>query len=55
MRFKEKAKIMDKEAMERALMRIAHEIIEKNKGTEKLAIIGIRNITEESFFTNEYF
>lgn len=43
MQFREKAKIMDKEAMERALMRIAHEIVEKNKGTEDLAIIGIRN------------
>ncbi|UCB56740.1 MAG: bifunctional pyr operon transcriptional regulator/uracil phosphoribosyltransferase PyrR [Candidatus Omnitrophota bacterium] len=43
MEFKEKAKIMDKEAMERALMRIAHEIIEKNKGIKDLALIGIRN------------
>ncbi len=43
MQFREKARIMDKEAMERALMRIAHEIVEKNKGTRELAIIGIRN------------
>lgn len=43
MQFREKARIMDKEAMERALMRIAHEIVEKNKGTGNLAIIGIRN------------
>lgn len=43
MQFKEKAKIMDKEAMKRALTRIAHEIVEKNKGTKDLAIIGIRN------------
>jgi len=28
-----KAKIMDKEAVARAIVRIAHEIIEKNKGT----------------------
>lgn len=34
---------MDKEAIERALLRIAHEIVEKNKGVEELAIIGIRN------------
>jgi len=34
---------MDKEAMERALRRIAHEIVEKTKGTKELAIIGIRN------------
>ncbi|MBU4140623.1 MAG: bifunctional pyr operon transcriptional regulator/uracil phosphoribosyltransferase PyrR [Candidatus Omnitrophica bacterium] len=43
MQFREKARIMDKEAMERALMRIAHEIVEKNKGTGELAIVGIRN------------
>ena len=43
MEFKEKAKIMDQEAMERALKRIAHEIVEKTKGTKELAIIGIRN------------
>jgi pyrimidine operon attenuation protein/uracil phosphoribosyltransferase len=43
MQFKEKAKIMDKKAMQRALMRIAHEIIERTKGTKDLAIIGIRN------------
>ena len=43
MEFKEKAKIMDQEAMERGLKRIAHEIVEKTKGTKELAIIGIRN------------
>ncbi len=40
---KEKAKILDKEALNRSLMRIAHEILEKNKGTENLCLIGIRN------------
>jgi pyrimidine operon attenuation protein/uracil phosphoribosyltransferase len=40
---KEKAKILDKEAVSRALMRIAHEILEKNKGTRDLCLIGIRN------------
>ena len=40
---KEKAKILDKEAVSSALVRIAHEIIEKNKGTQMLSIIGIRN------------
>lgn len=40
---KDKAKIWDKEAIERALMRIAHEILEKNKGTEQLCLVGIRN------------
>lgn len=32
---------MDKTAMERALARIAHEILERNKGTEDLLILGI--------------
>jgi pyrimidine operon attenuation protein/uracil phosphoribosyltransferase len=40
---KEKAKIMDKELINRSLMRIAHEILEKNKGTKELCLIGIRN------------
>jgi len=40
---KEKARILDKEAIDRSVMRIAHEIIEKNKGTADLCIIGIRN------------
>jgi len=40
---KEKVKILDKEAIAMALMRIAHEILEKNKGTDNLCIIGIRN------------
>lgn len=39
----EKAKILDKEAMSRALTRIAHEILEKNKGVGGLALVGIRN------------
>lgn len=38
----DKAQIMDKQALERAINRIAHEIIEKNKGTEKLALVGIQ-------------
>ena len=40
---KEKAKILDKEATDRAIMRIAHEIIEKNSNTDKLCLVGIRN------------
>lgn len=40
---KEKAKILDKEAINRALMRIAHEILEKNKGTQELCLVGVRN------------
>ena len=34
--------VMDKTEMHRALTRIAHEIVEKNKGTDDLAIVGIR-------------
>lgn len=33
---------MDEAAIERALIRIAHEILEKNKGTENLCLIGIQ-------------
>ncbi len=38
----EKAQIMDAETMKRSLARIAHEIIERNNGTEDLVFIGIR-------------
>lgn len=38
-----KAKILDKEAVGRSIMRIAHEVLEKNKGTSNLCLIGIRN------------
>ncbi len=37
-----KAKIMDEAAMNRALTRIAHEIVERNSGTDKVVLIGIR-------------
>lgn len=37
----DKALIMDEVALERALKRIAHEIIEKNKGAKSVALIGI--------------
>ncbi|MDD4899261.1 MAG: bifunctional pyr operon transcriptional regulator/uracil phosphoribosyltransferase PyrR [Candidatus Omnitrophica bacterium] len=40
---KEKAKILDKDTLSRSLMRIAHEILERNKGTKNLCLIGIRN------------
>ncbi len=39
---KDKAEIMDENAMARALTRISHEIIEKNKGVEELVLIGIQ-------------
>ena len=40
--FHEKAKVMDADAIRRALVRIAHEILEHSKGTESLALVGIR-------------
>ena len=40
---KVKAKLLDKDAISRALIRIAHEILEKNKGTDDLCLVGIRN------------
>ena len=40
---REKAKILDKDTIKRSLMRIAHEILEKNKGIKNLCIVGIRN------------
>ncbi len=40
---KEKAKVLDKEMLNRSILRIAHEILEKNKGTKNLCLIGIRN------------
>lgn len=40
---KEKAKLLDKDTLNRSLMRIAHEILEKNKGTKDLSLVGIRN------------
>jgi pyrimidine operon attenuation protein/uracil phosphoribosyltransferase len=37
-----KKELIDSSAMSRAITRIAHEILEKNKGTEDLVLIGIR-------------
>ncbi len=39
---REKTKVMDADAVRRALTRIAHEIIERHKGVADLALIGIR-------------
>lgn len=36
-----KAQIMDEQAVSRALTRIAHEIIERNEGASKIAMVGI--------------
>jgi pyrimidine operon attenuation protein/uracil phosphoribosyltransferase len=38
----EKAIVLDEQAIRRALTRVAHEIIEKNKGIENCVLIGIR-------------
>ena len=37
-----KAQIMDEAALNRALMRISHEITEKNRGVDGLVLVGIR-------------
>ena len=38
----QKAIVLDEQAIRRALTRIAHEIIEKNKGIDNLLLVGIR-------------
>lgn len=35
--------VLDKEQLQRALVRIAHEILEKNQGASDLAIVGIQS------------
>ena len=35
-------KLMDKSAIRRAIQRLTHEIIEKNKGVENICLVGIR-------------
>ena len=42
MQLRDKHKLMDEMDIKRALTRIAHEIIEKNKGTENVALVGIQ-------------
>lgn len=37
-----KAQLLDEPAIKRALTRISHEIIEKNKGVENICIVGIK-------------
>ncbi|MBI2217495.1 MAG: bifunctional pyr operon transcriptional regulator/uracil phosphoribosyltransferase PyrR [Candidatus Rokubacteria bacterium] len=41
-RRREKAQVLDEAALDRALTRIAHEILEKNSGASNLAFVGIR-------------
>ncbi|GBD29170.1 Bifunctional protein PyrR [bacterium HR32] len=42
MTMRPKAKVMDAQAIARAVVRIAHEILERNRGTANLAVVGIR-------------
>jgi pyrimidine operon attenuation protein/uracil phosphoribosyltransferase len=37
-----KSKIIDEKSLERTLTRLAHEIIERNKGVESVAMVGIK-------------
>ncbi len=39
---REKARVMDADAVRRALVRMAHEILERNKNAEHLAFVGVR-------------
>jgi pyrimidine operon attenuation protein/uracil phosphoribosyltransferase len=39
---REKAQVLDEAALDRALTRIAHEILEKNDGAKDLAFVGLR-------------
>lgn len=39
---KDKRQLMDDEGIRRAITRIAHEILEKNKGAENIILVGIR-------------
>jgi pyrimidine operon attenuation protein/uracil phosphoribosyltransferase len=43
MNLKEKSRILDKEGIEKSIARIAHEIVEKVKSLDKIAVIGIKN------------
>ncbi|HHY12602.1 MAG TPA: bifunctional pyr operon transcriptional regulator/uracil phosphoribosyltransferase PyrR [Firmicutes bacterium] len=38
----DKAEIMDNDGIRRVLVRIAHEIVEKNKGLDNVVLVGIR-------------
>jgi len=39
---KEKAEIIDADGLRRIIIRIAHEIVERNKNVEDLVLVGIR-------------
>ncbi|MFC1726289.1 bifunctional pyr operon transcriptional regulator/uracil phosphoribosyltransferase PyrR [candidate division KSB1 bacterium] len=42
MKIKEKAKVMDEKDLERTLIRLSHEIIEKNRGAGNLGFVGMQ-------------
>ena len=42
MTYREKAQVLDEAALDRALTRIAHEIVEQAGGVEHLALVGIK-------------
>ena len=42
MTVRDKAQVLDEQGIDRALTRIAHEILEKTQGTEELTLVGIR-------------
>ena len=39
----ESRQVMEAQAIQRALVRIAHEVVERNKGVDGLALIGVRS------------
>src|SRR5213080_5406593 len=41
-RHREKAQVLDEAALDRALTRISHEILERNGGAKDLAFVGLR-------------
>jgi pyrimidine operon attenuation protein / uracil phosphoribosyltransferase len=41
-KMKVKAQLLDEKGINRSLIRISHEIIEKNKGVENIALVGIK-------------
>lgn len=43
MTLKEKSRLMDAQMIKRTLMRISHEILERNKGTAEIVVVGIRS------------
>ncbi len=42
MTYREKAQVLDEAALDRALTRIAHEIVEQAAGVERVALVGVK-------------